>query len=75
MIHSAVAEAATMILDNAETLSRDYTAARAHVEALHRAGQLAEKDVVTFAAAGQFEETTVALTVLCGPRSNRSTGP
>jgi uncharacterized protein (DUF2336 family) len=66
MIHSAVAEAATMILDNANTLSRDYAMARAHVEALHRAGHLAEKDVVTFAAAGQFEETTVALVVLSG---------
>jgi hypothetical protein len=40
--------------------------ARANVESLHRAGQLAEKDVVTFAAAGQFEETTVALAVLSG---------
>lgn len=64
MIHSAVAEAATMILDNAKTLSRDYAAAHAHVEALHRAGHLAEKDVATFAAAGQFEETAAALAVL-----------
>lgn len=66
MIRSAVAEAATMILDNAETLSRDCAVARTNVESLHRAGQLAEKDVVTFAAAGQFEETTVALAVLSG---------
>lgn len=66
MIHSAVAEAATMILDNAKVLSRDYTAARGHVESLHRAGKLGEHEVATFASAGQFEETTAALAVLCG---------
>ena len=66
MIHSAVAEAATMILDNAKTLSRDYTAASAHIESLHRAGKLGEKEVATFAGAGQVEEVTVALAVLCG---------
>jgi uncharacterized protein (DUF2336 family) len=66
MIHSAVAEAATMILDNASTLSRDYGAARGHVESLHRAGKLGEHEIATFASAGQFEETTAALAVLCG---------
>jgi uncharacterized protein (DUF2336 family) len=66
MIHAAVAEAATMILDNAKVLSRDYAAAHAHVESLHRAGKLREKEVATFAAAGQFEEAAAALAVLCG---------
>lgn len=66
MIHSVVAEAATMILDNTNSLSRDYAAAHAHVETLHRAGRLGETEVATFAAAGQFEETTASLAVLCG---------
>jgi len=66
MIQSAVAEAATMILDEASAPSRDYVAARAHVEALHSAGRLGENQVAVFAAANQFEETAVALAVLCG---------
>lgn len=64
-IQSAVAEAATMILDNASTLSRDYKSARAHIESLHSAGQLGENELAGFAAANQFEETTAALAVLC----------
>jgi uncharacterized protein (DUF2336 family) len=66
MIQSAVAEAATMILDESSTLSRDYVEARAHVELLHSAGRLGENQVAIFAAANQFEETAVALAVLCG---------
>lgn len=66
MVQSAVAEAATTILDNVSTASRDYAAAYAHVNSLHHAGQLSEREVATFAAVGQFEETTVALAVLCG---------
>jgi uncharacterized protein (DUF2336 family) len=66
MIQSAVAEAATMILDNASGLSRDYAAARAQIESLQSAGQLGESDVAAFATANQFEETAVALAVLCG---------
>ncbi len=65
-IQSAVAEAATMILDNNNTLSRDYSAARAHIESMHSAGKLDESDVAGFATANQFEEATVALAVLCG---------
>jgi uncharacterized protein (DUF2336 family) len=66
MIQSAVAEAATTILDETSILSRDYVEARAHVESLHSAGRLGENQVAIFAAANQFEETTVALAVLCG---------
>jgi uncharacterized protein (DUF2336 family) len=65
MIQTAVAEAATMILDEAGTLSRDYVEARAHVELLHTAGRLGENQVAVFAAANQFEETAVALAILC----------
>ncbi len=65
-IQSAVAEAATMILEKTKTLSRDYAAARTHIESLHSAGRLGESDVAGFATANQFEEATVALAVLCG---------
>jgi uncharacterized protein (DUF2336 family) len=66
VIQAAVAQAATMILDNAGRPSRDYTAAEARIHALHRDGQLGEKDVAAFAAVNRFEETVAALAVLCG---------
>ena len=46
--------------------ARDYTVARARVEALHRAGKLGESEVHSFAKSEKFEETTVALALLCG---------
>ena len=55
-----------MILEKTKTLSRDYAAARTHIEPLHSAGRLGESDVAGFATANKFEEATVALAVLCG---------
>ena len=46
--------------------ARDYTAARAQVEALHRAHKLGESEVHSFAKSGKFEETAVALALLSG---------
>jgi uncharacterized protein (DUF2336 family) len=64
-IQHVVAEAASGIQAKAATESRNYLAARAHVESLHAAGRLAEADIEAFARAGKFEETTVALAILC----------
>jgi uncharacterized protein (DUF2336 family) len=44
---------------------RDYTAARASVEALRRQGKLNEGQLVDFAKAGRYEEMVVALALLC----------
>jgi hypothetical protein len=55
-----------MILEKTKTVSRDYATARGHIESLHSAGQLGESALEGFAAANHFEETTVALAVLCG---------
>lgn len=66
LIQMAVAQAATMILDGAGTSSRNYTAARARVDALLYDGRLGEKDVAAFAATNKFEETVAALAALCG---------
>jgi uncharacterized protein (DUF2336 family) len=44
---------------------RDFTAARATVEALHRERKLDEAALVGFAQAGCYEETVMALAVLC----------
>jgi uncharacterized protein (DUF2336 family) len=66
LIQSAVAEAATAILDRTGTSSRDYAEARERVGSLHSAGRLAEEQVADFAKADRFEETAVALALLCG---------
>lgn len=64
-IQHVVAEAASGIQAQAATESRNYLAARTHVESLHAGGRLAETDIEAFARAGKFEETTVALAILC----------
>jgi uncharacterized protein (DUF2336 family) len=46
--------------------SNDYAAARAEVEAMHRAGRLGEPEVYAFADARKFEETAVALSLVTG---------
>jgi uncharacterized protein (DUF2336 family) len=66
LIQSAVADAATSILDDSGTLSRNYATARARINALLHDGRLGEKDLAAFAAAGKFEETVAALAALCG---------
>jgi len=46
--------------------TRDYSAARIVVEALHASNTLDEGQVRNFAKHGKFEETAVALELLCG---------
>jgi uncharacterized protein (DUF2336 family) len=65
LIDEAVSEAAKTVLDQAQVVVRDYTAARRRIEALRAAGGLGESEVVAFAKAHQFEETAAALAVLC----------
>jgi uncharacterized protein (DUF2336 family) len=64
-IRNAVAEAANMVQAKTTNASYDYAAARAYLEPLHAAGRLGETDVEAFAKTGKFEETTVALAMLC----------
>jgi len=66
VIHDAVTEAATKVMDKAGVAARDYTAARGRIEQLRSAGELGDGNVAAFAAASQFEETTAALAALCG---------
>src|SRR5207237_738946 len=47
-------------------VSSHYAAAAADVAAIKRAGGLGEAEVYRFARAGRFEETSVALSLLCG---------
>jgi uncharacterized protein (DUF2336 family) len=64
-IGHAVAEAAAAIQVKAATASRDYGAARALVKSLRESNNLSEIEVDGFARAGKFEETAVALAVMC----------
>jgi uncharacterized protein (DUF2336 family) len=65
MVRNVVAEVATAIQVKAAAASRDYAAAQAHVESLRAAGRLTEGDVEAFARAAKFEETAVALSIMC----------
>ncbi len=64
-VEKAVAQAATVIQAKAATASRDYTAARARIKSLREANRLSEIEVDEFARAGKFEDTAVALAVMC----------
>jgi uncharacterized protein (DUF2336 family) len=64
-IHRAVAEAASLMQEKSANVSRDYAQARASVLEMQASGRLGEGDVEAFARAGRFEETTVALGLLC----------
>ena len=64
-IENAVSEIAGKILDQTDGNARNYEAARSYVEALQSAGQLSESNLAAFAAAKQFEGTTVAFAALC----------
>ena len=63
-IRLAIAETVSNIRAKAESISRDYAAARATVEASRAAGNLDEAAVASFARAGKFEETAIALALL-----------
>jgi uncharacterized protein (DUF2336 family) len=47
-------------------VSAQYASAIAEVEAIKRSGRLGEAEVYRFAREGRFEETAVALSLLCG---------
>ena len=65
-IRDVVAEIGGSIRAASRRASTDYAAARAEVEALHRANRLGENEVYAFAEAHKFEETAVALSFLSG---------
>lgn len=64
-IRAAIAEAVNRVQTKTTAMSRDYVAARAEVAALCAAGRLDDAAVAAFAQVGKFEETTVALAMLC----------
>jgi uncharacterized protein (DUF2336 family) len=51
--------------DLEQRATRDYAAALVRVGSMHQTGKLNETTIDTFAKAGKFEETAVALSLLC----------
>jgi uncharacterized protein (DUF2336 family) len=65
-IHHVLAEVVGKMRAESVSASTDYTAAKRSVDALFRAGNFGEDDVYALAKLGKYEETTVALSMLCG---------
>lgn len=64
-LESVLGEVVGGIRNEARKVSRDYAAARDRIEALRRGGRLGEAEVYAFARERKFEETAVALAILC----------
>jgi uncharacterized protein (DUF2336 family) len=65
-VHDAIAEIVGKLRSELRNSSADHATARAQVERLHQLGRLGEADVYDFARERKFEQTTVALSLLCG---------
>lgn len=64
LIRDMVKQASEQIQEQARNHSTDFAAAQAKVQTLHAAGVLTEDQLHEFAESAQFDETTVALSLL-----------
>ena len=64
-VHDSVAEVVAKLRSELRNSSLDHATARAQVERLHQLGRLGEADVYEFARERKFEQTAVALSLLC----------
>lgn len=64
-IDKVVAEIADTLQSEVRNASPKFTAAQAHVQAIYRAGNLGEAEIRAFAQDRKFEETAVALALMC----------
>jgi uncharacterized protein (DUF2336 family) len=64
-IRDMVVDVANRMQSKIRAGSRDYAAARQVVGDMHRTGRLCAADLEQFATARRFDETTVALSILC----------
>ena len=65
-VHDAVAEVVGKLRSDLRNASTDHVTARGQVERLYQLGRLGEADVYDFARERKFEQTAVALSLLCG---------
>ena len=65
LFNDMVAQASNKIQANARERSPEYAAAFAKIKSLHDARELGETQLAAFANDGQFDETTIALALMC----------
>jgi hypothetical protein len=65
LILEIVAHASNQIQTRTREKSGSYAAAQSYVQSLHESDRLGETQVVEFARSGKFEETAVALSIIC----------
>jgi len=65
LIMEIVAQATNQIQTQTREKSASFTAANAHVQSLHALGKLGEAQLAEFARSGKFDETIVALSIIC----------
>jgi uncharacterized protein (DUF2336 family) len=65
-VRRVLAELAAKVKAEVGATPRDYTAAKAQIAQMRAAGKFGEAETRVFAQLGKFEETVVALSVLCG---------
>jgi uncharacterized protein (DUF2336 family) len=66
LLQEVIAQASNRLQTQLREGSTVYSAARARVNKLHRAGELDEAHLAAFAAAGRFDESTIALSMMAG---------
>jgi uncharacterized protein (DUF2336 family) len=64
-VHDTISEVVTKLRSELRNASPDHATARAQVQRLHQLGRLGEADVYDFARERKFEQTAVALSLLC----------
>jgi uncharacterized protein (DUF2336 family) len=65
-IQDAIESAAGAVIEKADTLTHDYTAAVAELQNAHAQGRLDDANIGVLAVANEFEKTIVAIGLLCG---------
>jgi uncharacterized protein (DUF2336 family) len=65
LVNDAVRKATNQVHATARAESPRYNAAQPEIEKLHRLGRLRDAEISRFAAEKKFEETVVALAILC----------
>jgi uncharacterized protein (DUF2336 family) len=65
LIRDMVMRASDQVQAQARECSPEYIMARAQVRSLHKAGKLDERELKAMADAGQFDQTAIALSMMC----------
>jgi len=65
LLRDMVAQASNQIQTQTRERSADFVAARAQVQFMHETGKLTKSQLETFASEGKFDETLIALSLMC----------